>query len=211
MVDDHSVVRVGIRDVLNQTEDIKVVAEAEDGKSALRLIQEQQPHVLVLDIRLPEASGIEVARRSRSVFPDIAILILSAFDDAPFLTAALQAGVNGYLLKTAPPEAIVQAIRDVKKGKLAFDPVMTQKVMGFMKGESSSSLSMGPLTEREVEVLTLVGKGHTNKAIGLQLDISGRTVQGHLARIYRKLRVNSRTEAVMRAVVFGLITPEVED
>ena len=211
LADDHAVVRVGIRDVLNQAGDICVVAEAEDGEAARRLIRENQPDVLVLDIRLPEASGIEVARWSQSAFPDMAILILSAFDDAPFLTTALQAGVNGYLLKTASPEVIVQAIRDVNNGKLAFDPVMAQKAMGFVTGGSGSSYSIEPLTERELEVLSLVGKGHTNKAIGSQLDISGRTVQGHLARIFKKLRVNSRTEAVMRAVAFGLITPEAED
>jgi DNA-binding NarL/FixJ family response regulator len=133
---------------------------------------------------------------------------MSAYDDAPFLSAALQAGAKGYILKTASPAVIVQAIRDVNEGKLAFDNAMIQKVTGFITGESDSSASLEVLTEREVEVLALVGKGFTNKAIGMQLGISGRTVQGHLARIFKKLQVNSRTEAVMRAVAFGLISPE---
>jgi DNA-binding NarL/FixJ family response regulator len=211
LADDHAVVRVGIRDVLNQTGDIHVVAEAEDGEAARQLIKESQPDVLVLDIRLPGASGIEVARWARKNYPDMAILILSAYDDAPFLNAALQAGVNGYILKTASPEVIVQGIHDVCAGRLAFDNIMAQKVMGYAVGDSTSAPSFEALTDRELEVLLLVGKGHTNKAIGKQLGISGRTVQGHLARIYKKLQVNSRTEAVMLAVNLGLITVEIED
>jgi DNA-binding NarL/FixJ family response regulator len=211
LADDHAIVRVGIRDVLNQTGDIHVIAEAEDGEAVLQLIQESQPDVLVLDIRLPAVSGIEVARWTRNTYPDMAILILSAFDDAPFLTAALQAGVNGYILKTASPEVIVQSIRDVYDGRLAFDSTMAQKVMGYAAGGSASPMSFETLTERELDVLSLAGKGHTNKAIGKQLGISGRTVQGHLARIYKKLQVNSRTEAVMLAVHVGLITVEIED
>jgi DNA-binding NarL/FixJ family response regulator len=211
LADDHAVVRVGIRDVLNQAGDIHVVAEAEDGEAARQLIRESQPDVLVLDIRLPAASGIEVARWARKNYPEMAILILSAYDDAPFLNAALQAGVNGYILKTASPEVIVQGIHDVCEGKLAFDSTMAQKVMGYVAGDSTSAPSFEPLTDRELEVLSLVGKGHTNKAIGKQLGISGRTVQGHLARIYKKLQANSRTEAVMLAVNLGLITVEIED
>lgn len=208
LVDDHAVVRVGIRDVLERAGDISVIGEAEDGETARRLIRENQPNVLVLDIRLPTTSGIEVARWTQAAYPDVAVLIMSAYDDAPFLSAALQAGAKGYILKTASPEVIVQAIRDVNEGKLAFDNAMIQKVTGFITGESDSSASLEVLTEREVEVLALVGKGFTNKAIGMQLGISGRTVQGHLARIFKKLQVNSRTEAVMRAVAFGLISPE---
>lgn len=211
LVDDHAVVRVGIRDVLNQAGDICVVAEAEDGEAARQLIQESKPDVLVLDIRLPEASGIEVARWARKNYPEMAILILSAYDDVPFLTAALQAGVNGYLLKTASPDVIVKGIRDVYEGRLAFDSTMAQKVMGYVAGDLASRPPFETLTEREVEVLSLAGKGYTNKAIGKQLGISGRTVQGHLARIFKKLQVNSRTEAVMLAVNFGLITVEIED
>ena len=210
LVDDHAVVRVGIRDVLNQAGDIHVTGEAEDGEIARRLIQENQPDVLVLDIRLPSASGIEVARWVQGTYPEIAILIMSAYDDAPFLSAAMQAGAKGYILKTASPEVIVQAIRDVYEGKLAFDRSMAQKVVGYIAGGSGSSTSLEALTGRELEVLSLAGKGYTNNAIGIHLGISGRTVQGHLARIFRKLQVNSRTEAVMRAVALGYSVAESE-
>jgi DNA-binding NarL/FixJ family response regulator len=211
LADDHSIVRGGIRDILNKTDDITVVAEASDGKAARQLTEAHEPDVLVLDIRLPGGSGIEVARWARVAYPDMAILMLSAYDDAPFVEAALQTGVNGYLLKTASPEAILNGIRDVHRGKSAFDSVITQKVMDFVAGGSGSALQTEALSERELEVLTLASKGETNNVIGEQLGISGRTVQGHLARIYRKLHVNTRTEAVMRAVAFGLITVETED
>jgi len=211
LADDHAIVRAGIREVLNQAGDIRVVAEAEDGEAVRRLIREKQPNVLVLDIRLPAASGIEVARWARASYPDIAILVLTSYDETPFVEAALQAGVNGYLLKTASPEVIVQSIRDLHRGKSAFDSAVTQKIMDYIAGGSSSALHSEALTERELEVLSLASKGETNIVIGAQLGISGRTVQGHLARIFRKLHVNTRTEAVMRAVASGLITPETED
>jgi DNA-binding NarL/FixJ family response regulator len=211
LVDDHAVVRVGIRELLDQASGILVVAEADDGETARQLIQEEPPDVLVLDIRLPSASGIDVARWAREAYPDMAILILSAYDDTPFVAAALQAGVNGYILKTASPEVIVQGIRDVYAGKSGFDDAMAHKVMNYIAGKPGPTVHFDALTEREMEVLSLAGQGYTNKAIGEQLDISGRTVQGHLARIFKKLGVNGRTEAVMKAVALGLIVPESQD
>lgn len=211
LADDHAVVRMGIRDLLNKAGDIRVVAEADDGETARQLIRETVPDVVVLDIRLPQASGIEVARWARETYPEMAILILTAYDDTPFVASAIQVGVNGYILKTATPEVIVQGIRDVVVGKSAYDRLMTQKVMDFIAGSPGSGLGIGQLTERELEVLSLAGQGHTNRAIGEQLGISGRTVQGHMVRIFKKLHANSRTEAVMRAVSAGLITVEMED
>lgn len=210
LVDDHAVVRIGIRDVLNRTNDICVVAEAEDGQTARELIGALNPDVLVLDIRLGDESGIEIARWARQAYPELAITMLSAYDDAPFLSAAIQAGVNGYLLKTAVPELIVQGIRDVYAGKLTIDSDLAAKLIGFVNNGGDTLPASEALTDRELEVLTLAGKGYTNKAVGRELSISRRTVQGHLARIFKKLEVNNRTEAVMRAVSLGLITPENE-
>ncbi len=136
---------------------------------------------------------------------------MTAYDDTPFVAAAIQGGVNGYILKTASPDVIVQGIRDVVAGRSAYDRLMTQKVMDYIAGRPRSGSQFSDLTERELEVLSLAGQGHTNKAIGEQLGISGRTVQGHMVRIFKKLQVNSRTEAVMRAVAAGLITVEIED
>lgn len=210
LVDDHAVVRIGIRDVLNRTNDIWVAAEAEDGQTARDLIGATNPDVLVLDIRLGGESGIDIARWARQEYPELAIAILSAYDDAPFLRAAIQAGVNGYLLKTAVPELIVQGIRDVYAGKLTIDSDLAAKLIDFVSNGSDTLPASEALTDRELEVLTLAGKGYTNKAVGHELSISRRTVQGHLARIFKKLEVNNRTEAVMRAVSLGLITPENE-
>lgn len=210
LADDHAVVRAGIRQFLEQAPDIQVVAEADDGEMARALIRQHQPDVAVLDIQMPEASGIEVTRWIRANYRDVGVLILSAYDDDPYVMAVLEAGANGYVLKTASPTDIVQAVRDVYEGKSALDPAIAQKLMANIVDRSSQP-EYESLTGRELEVLELAGKGHTNKAIGLQLGISDRTVQGHLAKIYGKLRVSSRTEAVMRAVSLELLTPELDD
>ncbi len=202
LADDHAVVRAGIRQFLEGADDIQVVAEAEDGLAAQSLIEQSQPDVAVLDIQMPRASGIEVTRWIRSHHRQVGVLILSAYEDDPYVMAVLQAGANGYVLKTASPTDIIQAVRDVNNGKSALDPAITQKVLDQVIRQSSAPL-VEQLSERELEVLTLVGRGYTNKAIGVQLGISDRTVQGHLARIFGKLQAASRTEAVMRAVSLG--------
>ena len=202
LADDHAVVRAGIRQFLEHAPDIAVVAEADDGAMTRNLISEYRPDVAVLDIQMPEASGIEVTRWVRANEPDVGVLILTAYDDDPYVMAVLQAGANGYVLKTAAPADIIQAVRDVYEGKSALDPVIARKLMEQIAGKHAGP-QYEPLTEREMEVLELAAHGYTNKAIGLQLGISDRTVQGHLAKIYGKLDVNSRTEAVMRAVSLG--------
>ncbi len=208
LADDHAVVRAGICRFLEQAPDILVIAEAEDGDMARRLIQEFKPDVAVLDIQMPKATGIEVTRWVRANFRDIGVLVLTAYDDDPYVMAVLQAGANGYVLKTASPAEIVQAVRDVNEGKSALDPMIAQKLMAHIAGRGGPPPAYESLTDRELEVLSLAGKGFTNKAIGVQLGISDRTVQGHLAKTYSKLQVNSRTEAVMRAVSLDLIVPE---
>lgn len=204
LADDHAVVRTGTRQFLEHAGDIEVVAEAGDGAEAKALIEEHQPDVAVLDIQMPEASGIEVTRWLRANHRQVGVLILTAYEDDPYVIAVLQAGANGYVLKTAAPVEIIQAVRDVHDGKSALDPVITQKVMDRIAGQKAAGTQVvDPLTDRELEVLALVGQGYTNKAIGAQLGISDRTVQGHLARIFTKLQAESRTEAVMRAVSLG--------
>jgi DNA-binding NarL/FixJ family response regulator len=202
LADDHAVVRAGIRQFLESADDIQVVAEAGDGETAKQLIQEHRPDVAVLDIQMPEASGVQVTRWIRSHYRQIGVLILTAYDDDPYVLAVLQAGANGYVLKTASPADIIQAVRDVHVGKSALDPAIVEKVMAQVIGQSTTQ-PIEELTGRELEVLTLVGRGYTNKAIGVQLNISDRTVQGHLAHIFNKLQASSRTEAVMRAVSLG--------
>lgn len=202
LADDHAVVRAGVRQFMEHAPDIRVVAEADDGAMAQALIEEHLPDVAVLDIQMPQASGIEVTRWIRANHPQVGVLILTAYDDDPYVMAVLQAGANGYVLKTAAPGEIIQSVRDVHEGKSAVDPAIARKLIDQLAGQRFGD-RYESLTERELEVLKLTAQGYTNKAIGLQLGISDRTVQGHLARIYSKLDVNSRTEAVMRAVSLG--------
>lgn len=202
LADDHAAVRAGIRQFLEAAGDIQIVAEVGDGRAAVEAIQAHQPDVVVLDIQMPRMTGIEVTRWVRANARDTGVLVLSAFDDDPYVMAVLQAGANGYVLKTADAADIVQAVRAVHEGKSALDPEIARKVMAQLSGSSL----VGPverLTDRELEVLALAAKGYTNKAIGLQLGISDRTVQGHLAKSFGKLQAASRTEAVMRAVSLG--------
>lgn len=210
LADDHAVVRAGIRQFLEHAQDIQVVAEAGDGETAQRLIDQHQPDVAVLDIQMPRLSGIEVTRWVRAAHRHIGVLILTAYDDDPYILAVLQAGANGYVLKTAAPGEIIQAVREVSAGRSVLDPAITQKVMAQILNIQETQ-PVEQLSERELEVLTLVGRGFTNKAIGVQLGISDRTVQGHLARIFTKMQASSRTEAVMRAVSLGWLPPDLGD
>lgn len=208
LADDHAVVRAGVRQFLEQAPDIDVIAEADDGQMAKTLIRAHMPDVAVLDIRMPLANGVEVARWVKRELPTTAVLVLSAYDDDPYITAVLQAGAEGYMLKTAPPTTIIQAVRDVHAGKSVIGHAIAEKLVSAITKRPSATAEYEALTEREMDVLRLAGKGQTNKAIGVGLGISSRTVQGHLANIYAKLHVNSRTEAVMRAVSLGWLETE---
>lgn len=202
LADDHAVVRAGIRQFLEAAGGIEVVAETEDGERAIVAIQELKPDVAVLDIQMPGMSGIDVTRWVRAHQPTTGVLVLTAYDDDPYILAVLQAGANGYVLKSADARILIEAVRAVYDGKSALDPAITRKVMAHLSGHPLGQ-PVEKLSERELEVLGLAAKGFTNKAIGVQLGISDRTVQGHLAKIFDKLQASSRTEAVMRAVSLG--------
>jgi len=205
LADDHHIVRAGVKQLLESANDLQVIAEAGDGEEAQVLIQKHKPDVAVLDVQMPKASGIEVTRWVRTHLPEVGVLILTAYDDDPYVMAVLQAGANGYVLKTSRADELIQAVRDVHEGKSALDPNVTRKLMSsIFKGPEKKIIE--PLTDRELDVLRLAAKGYTNKAIGVQLTISDRTVQGHLAHIFAKMQANSRTDAVMRAVSLGFIS-----
>jgi DNA-binding NarL/FixJ family response regulator len=202
LADDHAVVRKGIREFLEEDPIIEVLAEAGDGAEAWRLLAHHRPDVAILDIRMPEINGIELTRRIKGQYPQVRVLILTAYDDEPYVFALLRAGADGYVLKTASSDELLRAVKNVAGGKSVLDPEIAPKVIANLARPQASE----PLSERELEVLTGVAKGWTNREIGRALSISDRTVQGHLANIFGKLQVNSRTEAVTMALQQGLIT-----
>jgi NarL family two-component system response regulator LiaR len=206
--DDHAIVRAGIRQFLEQTKDIKVIAESGDGKQACDEIKKEKPDVAILDIQMPILNGIQVTEWIRSQKMTTGVLILTAYNDLPYIKAVIRAGANGYVLKTASPDEIISAVRDVFAGKSVLDAALTSKVFSQLGGHSATDL-VEELTAREMEILNLVARGLTNKAIGGQLSISDRTVQNHLAHIFGKLQAASRTEAVMRAVSLGLVSSSI--
>ena len=207
LAEDHVLVRQGIRQFLEDEGNIEVVAEADDGAQAMLLIEQHRPDIAMLDIRMPEMTGIEATRRIEVQFPQVRVLILTAYDDDPYVFALLQAGADGYVLKTASADELIRAVRTVHAGQSALSPEITSKVVRQMTGgkPAGAAEQVEALTERELDVLRLAAQGKTNRAIGSELEISHRTVQGHLASIYGKLEVNSRTEAVTEALRRGWI------
>jgi DNA-binding NarL/FixJ family response regulator len=207
LADDHAVVRKGIRQFLEEAGDIVVVAEAANGEAALDTIRQEKPDVAVLDIQMPRRTGIQVTRAIRDERLPVGVLVLTAYDDDPYVQAVLEAGANGYVLKNASSEEIVQAVHTVHEGQMALDPSIARKIVSrWMSAGQTPPESAEPRpTPREMDVLKLVARGLTNKAIAVQLKISERTVQGHIASLFAKLGVNSRTEAVVRAAQLGLV------
>ena len=200
LADNHAVVRKGIREFLEEDPTLHVIAEANDGEEAVELVAKAQPDVAVLDMQMPRMNGIEAARRVKKEFPQTRVLILSAYDDDPYIFAALQAGASGYLLKTSSSNELVYAVHAIASSESALSPAVAKKLVSCTSEGQPTPEAVEPLTEREMEILRLAAKGMGNKQIGATLAISDRTVQGHLANIYAKFHVNTRTEAVMFAV-----------
>lgn len=201
LADDHGFVRRGIREFLNESGSIKVVAEAENGSQALECVAHYQPDVAILDIQMPNPNGLDVARQLRKSYGEnIGILILTAYNDPPYIRAALSAGANGYIMKSADADDLIAAVHDTYEGRSVITASMLNKADSISVSESPIAL-----TERELEILQLAARGLTNKAIGFELSISDRTVQGHLASIYDKLDVAGRTEATLKAISLNMI------
>jgi len=210
LADDHAVVRKGIRQFMEEAGDITVVAEAADGDAALEAIRREKPDVAVLDIQMPRRTGIEVTRAVRDERLPVGVLVLTAYDDDPYVQAVLEAGANGYVLKNASSDEIVQAVHTVNEGQMALDPAVARKIVSrwMSAGQTPPEPAEARPTPREMEVLKLLTRGFTNKAIAAQMKISERTVQGHIASLFEKLSVSSRTEAVVRAAQLGWVSLE---
>lgn len=204
LVEDHKMVRQGTRLYL-ESMGIKVIGEATNGREAVEMVAQLQPDVVIMDIHLPELTGIEATRRIRHDNQTVHILMLTAYDEPAYIYALLEAGADGFILKTAELSALYQALLEVAGGRKAFDADTLARAAGH---QTDDVPSMMDLTDREIEVLRFAGHGDTNKEIGQKLFISDRTVQGHLRNIYEKLHVSSRTEAVTIALQYGIIALE---
>ncbi len=210
LVEDHKIVREGTRQLLEQSADMQVVGEAADGLEAVRLATEIQPDVIVMDVRLPRLNGIEATRAITARFTGIKVLILSAYDDDSYVFPLLDAGASGYLLKNSSGAELAEAIRLVYAGQIALSPRISAKVVNRLGGRQAYRAADMPegLTEREMDVLRAAAQGQANKTIAANLGISAQTVQVHLRNIFGKMGVNSRSEAVARAIKYGWITLE---
>ena len=200
VVDDHPVVRHGILAMLRWESDIELVGDAADGAEALRLILERKPDVVLLDLRLPQLSGVEVMRQARPRLPATRFLVLTTYDTDEYIGPALAAGAQGYLLKDATPDELVRAVRALMQGGAALEPGVAARLLGRMSEGEAEELSV-----RELEVLRLLVAGASNKSVAAQLGLSENTVKSHISHIFSKLNVQSRAEAVAVALQTGIV------
>jgi DNA-binding NarL/FixJ family response regulator len=223
LVDDEAMIRVGLKMVLSGEPDIEVVGEAADGAEALDVVARAAPDVVLLDVRMPRMDGLEAARRLVRSHPDAKVVILTTFDEDEYVASALRAGVSGFLLKVAPPEHLVEAVRTVASGRGLLDPAVTLRVIAAFASAGppdapsapsaagaappASAAALGQLTGRELDVLKLVAEGLTNAQIAARLYLGEATVKTHLSRVLMKLDLTTRVQAVVFAYESGLVRP----
>jgi NarL family two-component system response regulator LiaR len=208
IVDDHPVVRHGLRAFLDLQEGIEVAGEGGNGREAERLVLEHNPDVVLMDLVMPDVDGIEGIRRIRAANPATRVLVLTSFAEDQKVFAAVKAGAAGYLLKDMHHEALAEAIRTVHRGEALLHPSVAAKLMQeFAKGERRTA-SAESLTEREMEVLRLVARGMSNKEIAAELTVAEKTVKTHVSNILQKLQVADRTQAALYAVRERLVELE---
>jgi DNA-binding NarL/FixJ family response regulator len=205
LADDHVLVREGTRRLLEAEPDIEVIAEAGDGISAVEQAVASQPDVLIIDVAMPGMSGIEATRHIKQQLPKVAVLALTAYDDDQYVLALLNAGAAGFLLKDVRGQELVTAVRSVHRGEAVLQPAIAVRALRQAGSQRSPTVSMPPLSDREMEVLREAARGLPNKDIARRLNLSVRTIHTHLGNIFAKLGVGSRTEAVLLALRRGWI------
>ena len=207
LADDHALVREGTRRLLETENDVEVVAEAASGEEAVEATKRLHPDIAIMDIAMPGMGGIEATRAIKVSCPKTAVLVLSAYDDEPYLMKLLEVGAAGFLLKNVHGQELISAIRAVSRGESVLQPSIAEKIMLRMSSQTETQYSTTELlSEREFEVLRLAARGLPNKEIARRLGLSIRTVHSHLANIFMKMQVGSRTEAVLLALRQGMIS-----
>lgn len=201
VVDDHPVVRHGLVSMLRWEKDIDIVGEAADGLEALRLVLERRPDVVLLDLRLPGMSGVEVMRQAHAQAPEVRFLVLTTYDSDEYIGPALAAGAHGYLLKDVTPEELAGGVRLLMRGGAPLEPRVAARMLELVSDEGRED----ELSARELEVLHLLAEGASNKAIAGHLALTENTVKSHISRIFDKLAVQNRAEAVATAIKRGLL------
>jgi two-component system NarL family response regulator len=197
VVDDHSLLRTGVANIINQETDLAVVAEAANGRDAVEAFRLHRPDVVLMDLRMPEMEGVEAVRRIREIDPQARVIVLTTYDADEDIARALQAGAKAYILKDIAADALVACVRDVLNGKSYLAPTAAAKL--------AERVTQVQLTPRELAALRLLANGESNKEIAASLGISERTVKTHLAHLFEKLGVTSRTEATRVAMRRGLV------
>lgn len=206
LVDDHAVVRQGLRFFLGTQPDLEIVGEARDGREALEQVEALRPDVVLMDLVLPEVDGIEATRRIRQQYPGVKIIVLTSFSDRDRIVPAMQAGADGYLLKDVSPDELARAIHDVVRGQVQLHPEVTRQLVASVTAPPGPDDRPGveALTPRELEVLRLIARGKSNKEIAAELFITEKTVKTHVSNLLGKLGLHDRTQAAVYAVKRGL-------
>ncbi len=209
IADDHTLVRSGFRALLEQLEGVHVVAEAADGRDAIRLTQQRRPDVVVMDISMPDLNGIEATRRIRKQFPDVRVLLLSMHSSEEYVAEALAAGAAGYMIKDAGAVELDIALRAIARGESYLSPSVAKKVVsGQVRPGDRVAGAPGQLTGRQREVLQLIAEGYSTKEIARKLDLSVKTVETHRANMMGRLDIHDVAGLVRYAVRKGLVAPE---
>lgn len=204
LVDDHAVLRDGLRNIISVVEDIEVVGEAVSGDDALDQVEKCQPDMILMDINMPVKNGVEVTGILKRKYPHIKILILTMHSHEEYFMSAIREGADGYLLKDAPSDQVIEAIRTVARGESVIHPSMTKKLLAFHQQRQTEQEDT-TLTEREKEVLLCLVEGLSNKEIADRLFISDKTVKIHVSKIFKKLNVKSRSQVIIHAVQHQLV------
>jgi NarL family two-component system response regulator LiaR len=210
IVDDHQVVRQGLRTFLELQEDVLVVGEAGDGQAAVEMVRQLNPNVVLMDLVMPHLDGITATRQVKSLGLDVKVIALTSFTEDDKVFPAIQAGASSYLLKDVSPDDLVEAIRAVYRGEARLHPDIARKLMEQVASQTTPSrgTQLVELTEREHEVIRLVAQGHRNHEIAQELVISEKTVKTHVSNILSKLQLEDRTQLAIYAIKKGLVNPD---